>query len=201
MANRLEELVRLADRLARDASPVRARRLEYVRRLTVDDVNRMRPVPPLDDRLRQLADEVGDTPELARHDLSEFFRLDLVDYSASHESARRFYQTCGPLAAEAVDYLGQAFPAPEVLYLEHLCLCSWEPASLEANEGIIVEGIDYGNEDDRFHEAISGYLVSRGLAFGSVIETLAASFHGEWPAWRDFWDRYHGWGDDEEDDD
>jgi hypothetical protein len=193
MANRLEGLVRLAERVARDAHPARARRLEYVRRLTLDDVNRMRPVPPLDDRLRQLADEVGDAPELAQHDLAEFFRLDLVDYSASHESALRFYHTCGPLAVEAAGYAARASPASEVVYLEHLCLCSWDLASLEANDVII--------EDDRFYHAVCGYLVSQNLAFGSVVETLAASFDGEWPSWREFWDRYHGWAEDDEEDD
>jgi hypothetical protein len=82
-----------------------------------------------------------------------------------------------------------------VLYVVHGVLCGWHPETLEASEGIIIEGIDYGEEDDRFCRSIEGYLVSRGMAFGSEVEVLAASFYDNWPSWDEFWDRFHGWGD------
>jgi hypothetical protein len=195
MADRLTELVRLADRLARDARPARARRLEYLRRLSREELYRMQPVPKIDDRLRGLAEEVGDPPELVQHDLAEFFRLDLKDYSRDYASAHRFYQTCGSLARRAVEFLDRMFPAPEVLYVLHRVLCSWEPHTLQASCGVIIEGWDYGEEDERFCQAIDGYLVSKGMAFGSEIEALAASFYDKWSSWDELWDRYYGWSE------
>jgi hypothetical protein len=198
--DRLTELVRLANQLARDAQPARARRLEYLRRLSPDELQRMRPVPRIDDQIRRLAHEVGDPPELVQDDLAEFFRLDLQNYSQGYARALRFYQTSGSLARETVEFLGEMFPAPEILYLEHRVLCSWDPHTLEASDGIIIEGTDYGEEDDRFCEAINGYLVSRWMAFRSEVELLAASFYDRWPSWEQLWDRFYGWGNPWEED-
>jgi hypothetical protein len=149
----------------------------------------------IDDRIRRLADEVGDPPELVQHDLAEFFRLDLVDYSEDYACALRFFRTCGLLAQEALAFLDRMFPSPEVLFLEYGVLCSWQPETLQASDGIIIEGTDYGEEDERFCQAIDGYIVSKGMAFGSEVEVLAASFYDEWPSWDELWDRYYGWSE------
>lgn len=196
LEQRLAELVRLADRLARDARPARASRLEYLRLAGVDALWRMYPSPQLHDpALRRLADEVGDSPELVQHDLAEFFRLDLTDYSEEYAADRRFYESHKQLGEAAVEFLGEMFPTPEVMYVLHRVLCSWHPERLQGSAGIIIEGTDYDEEDYRFCRAIDGYLVSRGLAFESDVEVLAASFYDGWPAWDEFWDRYYGWSE------
>jgi hypothetical protein len=196
LEQRLTELVRLADRLANDARPTRARRLEYVRLAGVDTLWRMHPVPQLHDpSLRRIADVVGDSPELVQHDLAEFFRLDLTDYGEDYAADRRFFESHAQLGREAVEFLERMFPAPEVLYVLHRVLCGWHPETFQGSDGIIIEGTDYGEQDDRFCRAIDGYLVSRGMAFGSEVEVLAASFYNGWPSWDEFWDRYFGWGE------
>jgi hypothetical protein len=196
LEQRLTELVQLADRLAYDAHPVRARRLEYLRLAGVADLWRMYPVPQLHDTvLRHMAEVVGDAPELVQHDLAEFFRLDLKDYTQVYAADMRFFESHPQLGQEAVEFLEGTFPAPEVLYVLHHVLCSWHPHTFEGSDEVIIEGTDYGEEDDRFCQAIGGYLVSRGLAFGSEVEMLAASFYDCWPSWDEFWDRYHGWGE------
>jgi hypothetical protein len=85
------------------------------------------------------------------------------------------------------------FPAPEVLYVLHRVLCSWHPETFQGSDGVIIEGTDFGEEDDKFCRAIDGCLVSRGMAFGSEVEVLAASFYDGWLSWDELWDRYHGW--------
>jgi hypothetical protein len=201
LERRLTDLVRLADRLARDARPARARRLEYLRLVGADALLRMRPAPQVDDpAVRRLADAVGDPPELVRHDLAEFFRLDLTDYRERYVADRRFFRSHPWLGREAIDCLDEMYPAPEVLYVVHGVLFGWHPETLEASD-ITIEGIDYGEEDGRFCRAVTGYLASRGMAFGSEVEVLAASFDDRWPAWGELWGRYYGWSDDEEDED
>jgi hypothetical protein len=196
MADRLTELVRLAERLARDARPARARRLEYLRLAPFADLWRMPPVPPPHDQvIRQVAEQVGDPPELVRHDLAEFFRLDLRDYTEEYAAARRYYEAHPRRGREAVGFIDRMFPAPELLFVLHGVLCSWHPEKLEASDGIIIEGVDYDVEDDLFCRAVDGYLVSRGLAYGSEVEVLAASFYDNWPCWDEFWDRYYGWSE------
>jgi hypothetical protein len=196
LQERLTELVLIADRLARDARPARARRLEYLRLAGVDALWRMHPVPQLlDSSLLRVADETGDSPELVQHDLTKFFRLDLTDYGQEYAADRQFFDSNPQLGREAVEFLERMFPAPEVLYVLHRVLCGWHPESLQGSHGIIIEGTDYGEEDDRFCRAIDGYLVSRNMSFGSDVEVLAASFYDRWPSWDDLWDRYYGWSD------
>jgi hypothetical protein len=196
LQERLTELVRIADRLAHDARPARARRLEYLRLAGVEALWRMHPVPQLlDPTLLRVADETDDSPELVQHDLAKFFRLDLTDYGEDHAADRQFFESNPQLGREAVEFLERMFPAPEVLCVLHRVLCGWHPGSLQGSEGIIIEGTDYGEEDDRFCKAIDGYLVSRNMAFGSDVEVLAASFYDHWPSWDDLWDRYYGWSD------
>ena len=195
LEQRLSELVRLADQLARDARPARARRLEYLRLAGVDALWRMHPVPQLHDpALCRIADAVGDSPALVQHEVAEFFRLDLPAYEPDYTADRLFFESHTQLGREAVEFLERMYPTPEVLYVLHRLLHSWQPETSEGSQ-VIIEGIDYDEEDDRFCQAIDGYLVSQGMAFGSEVEVLAASFYDGWPSWDEFWDRYHGWGE------
>jgi len=195
LEQRLVELVRLADRLAHDARPACTRVLEYLRLGGVDGLWRMHPVPQLHDpALRRLADAVGDTPDLVQHGLAEFFRLDLTDYQGRYAVDRQFYESHPRLGRQAVACVTEMSPAAEVHFVLHGVLHRWQPASLDLSD-VTIEGIDYGEEDDRFCQAIDGYLVTRGLAFGSVVEVLAASFYDGWPSWDELWDRYYGWSD------
>lgn len=196
MQRRLTELVRLAEQLARDARPARARRLECLRLTGAECLWQMCPTAhPHDPTVLRLAEQLGDSPALVSRELTEFFRLDLKDYSEHYADCHRFFASHHRLGREVVGFIQKMFPEPEILFLEHAVLCGWHPTQLEASEGIIIEGTDYGEQDDRFCQALDGYLVSCEMAFESEVEMLAASFYDRWLSWDELWDRHYGWSE------
>ena len=194
MGVRLTELVSLAEQLAADARPTRARLLDIVRLLPVYDHLRLQPVPPaFDPVVLRLADKLGTKPAVVQHELAEFYRLDTTDYSQCYASAFAFYRN-NQLGCEAVAFLDEMYPPPIVAFVVHGVLHLWEPDAGMLCD-VIIEGVDYGEEDDRFCRAVDGYLVSIGMAFGSEIEVLAASFYDQWPRWDTLWENHYGWGE------
>jgi hypothetical protein len=110
---RLANLAALAARLVRDARHARARLLEYLSRIPVHELYRLQHYPRLDDDcVRAVARELGEPFAEVQHTLSEFYRLDLEDYSEDYAAAYRFYLRGGQLQRDAVAFLQEMFPAP-----------------------------------------------------------------------------------------
>jgi hypothetical protein len=182
----LQELRLKAIEVLLSASPVTATFLQILQALSPQDIMTLETGHRLEEaRLLAIAGITHIHPKTIEVELYKYIGDELRDYSAFYQQLLEDHRYSQIPDSELDAWLSDNPGAGPVTFLLYGELMQWTPETNMLNE-ILVE--DNDDDDDRNGSVVDGYLVSKGLAFSSLVDLLEISSKNNWKNWRALWD-------------